>query len=50
MLSFSISYQDLINFPCFGDLTLRRDRGWKKGGPKDRVKDRVTLRKTGMAL
>jgi hypothetical protein len=37
MLSFSISYPDLIKLPYFGDLTQRGDRGLKKR-PKDRVK------------
>ncbi len=30
MLSFSISYWDLIKFPCFPDTTERGDRGWKQ--------------------
>ncbi len=29
MLSFSISYWDLIKFPYFADTTERGDRGWK---------------------
>ncbi len=31
MLSFSISYPDLIKFPYFVDITERGDRGWKAG-------------------
>ncbi len=30
MLSFSISYWELIKFPCFADTTERGDRGWKQ--------------------
>ncbi len=37
MLSFSISYQDLIKFPYFADTTEKGDRG------ESRPKDRVTL-------
>jgi hypothetical protein len=29
-MSFSISYPDLIKFPCFADLTPKEDRGWKE--------------------
>ncbi len=30
MLSFSISYWDLIKFPYFVDITEEGDRGWKQ--------------------
>jgi hypothetical protein len=30
MLSFSISYLDLIKFPYFADLIQRGERGWKQ--------------------
>jgi hypothetical protein len=30
MLSFIISYPDLIKLPYFADLTQRGDRGWKQ--------------------
>jgi hypothetical protein len=30
MLSFTISYWDLIKLPYFADLTQREDRGWKE--------------------
>jgi len=43
MLSFSISYPDLIKFPYFADLTQRGDDKGVKGGTKT---SRVTLRKT----
>jgi hypothetical protein len=38
MLSFSISYWDLIKFPYFPDTTERGDRGWNQ-----RVIFRITL-------
>ncbi len=41
MLSFSISYSDLIKFPYFADTTERGDR-WRKQR-RQRVKKRVTL-------
>jgi hypothetical protein len=31
MLSFSISYRDLIKFPYFADATQRGDRGEREG-------------------
>jgi hypothetical protein len=37
MLSFSISYPDLLKLPYFADLTERGDIGGEKR-PKDRVK------------
>jgi hypothetical protein len=37
MLSFSISYPDLIKLPSFADLTQREGVGGEKR-PKDRVK------------
>jgi hypothetical protein len=37
MMSFSISYPDLIKLPYFGDLTQRGDKGVEKR-PKHRVK------------
>jgi hypothetical protein len=40
MLSFSISYPDLIKLPYFANLTQRGDRDEK------RPKDRMTLKKT----
>jgi hypothetical protein len=42
MLSFSISYLDLINFHYFADTTERRVLGWKKA--QRQGEDRVTLR------
>jgi hypothetical protein len=41
MLSFSISYQDLIKIPYFPDTTERGDFGWAR--PKNRVTLRTTL-------
>jgi hypothetical protein len=41
MLSLSISYWDLINFPYFADTTERGDRGWKEA--QIQGADRVTL-------
>jgi hypothetical protein len=38
MLSFSISYRDLIKFPYFADTTERGDRGWKTGDFMDNSK------------
>jgi hypothetical protein len=43
MLSFSISYPDLIKFPYFVDTTERGLRAESRG---DRVKQRVTLQIT----
>jgi hypothetical protein len=44
VLSFSISYPDLIKFPYFADHTQRGDRGRKEA--QRQGEDRVTLRKT----
>jgi hypothetical protein len=44
MLSFSISYWDLINFHYFADTTERGDRGWKQR--EQGVTERVTLQIT----
>jgi hypothetical protein len=41
MLSFSISYPDLIKFPYFANITERGDRGQKQR--RQGVKERVTL-------
>ncbi len=41
MLSFSISYWDLIKFHYFADTTERADRRWKTGWRQG--EDRVTL-------
>ncbi len=41
MLSFSISYWDLIKFPYFVDITEKGDRGWKQA--QTQGEDRVTL-------
>jgi len=38
MLSFSISYSDLLKLPSFADLTQREGIGVCKKRPKDRVK------------
>jgi hypothetical protein len=46
MLSFSISYWDLIKFPYFVDTTEGGDRGWKQAQREG--EDRVTLRITVM--
>jgi len=44
MLSFSISYPDLIEFPYYAVLTQGGDRGWKEA--QRECEDRMTLRKT----
>jgi hypothetical protein len=44
MLSFSISYPNLIELPYFADLTQRGDRGWKEA--QRQGEDKMTLRKT----
>jgi len=41
MLSFNISYPDLIKLPNFADLTQRGDRGWKEAQREG--EDRMTL-------
>ncbi len=46
MLSFSISYPDLIKLPYFVDLTQRGDIGGEKRGTESQGKDRMTLKKT----
>jgi hypothetical protein len=46
LLSFSISYWDLIKFPYFADTTERGDKGWKEAqiqGEENRVTLRITL-------
>jgi hypothetical protein len=43
MLSFSISYPDLIKLLYFADLTQRGDRGLKEA--QRQGEDRMTLRK-----
>jgi hypothetical protein len=47
MLSFRISYQDLIKIPYFPDTTERGDFGWGEGS---RPKNRVTLRTTLLCM
>jgi hypothetical protein len=42
MLSFSISYPDLIKLPYFAYLIQRGDRGWKEA--QGQGEDRMTLR------
>jgi hypothetical protein len=46
MLSFSISYWDLIKIPYFADTTERGDRWWKEA--QRQGEDRVTLEITLM--
>jgi len=41
MLSFNISYLDLIKFPYFVDTTKRGDNGWKEA--QRQGEDKVTL-------
>jgi hypothetical protein len=41
MLIFSISFPDLIKFPCFMDTPERRV--WGEGRPKDRVSLQIIL-------
>jgi hypothetical protein len=53
MLSFSISYPDLIKLPYFADLTQRGDRSLKEEiGDEKRAQrqgeDRMTLRKNSI--
>ncbi len=48
MLSFTISYWDLIKFHYFAYTAEREDRGWKE--PQRQGKDRVTLRITLMLV
>jgi hypothetical protein len=46
MLSFSISYPDLIKLPYFADLTQSKRRQGVKREAQRQGEDRVTLRKT----
>jgi hypothetical protein len=48
MLSFSISYLDLIKFPYLADLTQKGNRGWKEAQRQGEHK--IILRKNLLLL